>query len=271
MHIALMGGVTTVFEAEAKTLFASFTTPPTLTRKNSINNLIKATKADGTWALIDSLQVYCAADQQAALVDWKLTTRNATLSATPPTFAADRGLTTDGTASYVNTGFTPSTGAVASAMSGNIINGMFGVYERTNLASSQYHGGGPNTSNKIIRLSPRTGGGAIGLGFNRTTIVTSVANADSRGLVVAQVEADDSESVYKNGASLGSVASASGASAGLGTVPLYLGCWNNNGTPTFGRAVTVGAFVYGARLPSGNQATLYNALQAYMTDLGANV
>ncbi len=108
--VTLSQGVGAPYEAEAVALFARFTTPPTAARKRVINTLIKALKTAGIWGKLDCLYVMAAADAQAARRNWIADVYNLTPVASP-VFAADRGYTGDGSSSYLDTSFIPSTAA----------------------------------------------------------------------------------------------------------------------------------------------------------------
>jgi len=95
------------FEAEAVALFARFTTPPTDLRKGHINTLTKGLKTAGSWAKADVIYVAAAADSQAATRNWKQNLYNAT-AINSPAFVADRGFTSNGSSSYLQTGFIAS-------------------------------------------------------------------------------------------------------------------------------------------------------------------
>lgn len=92
--------------AEATALFARMTTPPSETRKGQINTLITSLKTAGVWTKLDVLYVFAAADQQAALLNWKGDTNNAT-AVNSPSFVSDSGFKSDGSTSWVNTHYNP--------------------------------------------------------------------------------------------------------------------------------------------------------------------
>jgi len=98
----------TFVNAEAQALVARFSTPPTELRKSKIDTLIGALKTAGVWAKLDVLYVRAAADSQAARLNWVAAQYDAT-AVSSPAFLADRGYTPDGVASYLDSGFNPTT------------------------------------------------------------------------------------------------------------------------------------------------------------------
>lgn len=98
----------TSYDPDAQALFARFTTPPTVQRKAVINDLIIALKAAGAWSKLDVLYVRAAADSQAARLNWIADQYNSTAFSSP-VFTVDRGFTPDGSASYLASGFDPTT------------------------------------------------------------------------------------------------------------------------------------------------------------------
>lgn len=86
-------------EAETDALIARMTTAPTTARETAINTLIKGLKDNGLWAKMDLLYVMAAHDEQAALLNWKGSSFNATNSRM--TFTTDWGF-------GENTGLSPN-------------------------------------------------------------------------------------------------------------------------------------------------------------------
>jgi len=113
--------------AEATALFARMTTPPTETRKGQINTLITSLKTAGVWTKLDVFYVFAAADQQAALLNWKGDTNNAT-AVNSPSFVADSGFKSDGSTSWVNTHYNPYVDSV----NFSILSAHISVYVVTN-------------------------------------------------------------------------------------------------------------------------------------------
>jgi hypothetical protein len=184
-----------------------------------------------------------------------------------PTFTIDRGYAFNGTTQYINTGFIPSTHAVA--MAGN--NMRLAVYERTNVGATTYAAGTQDSTDQNCRLLPRSAGnGAIG-GLNcvASTFVGSLT--DSRGLTAISRTPASVFTIYRPaGSSAGTLVPASSATV-LPTRAIYIGCYNLAGTASSFRASTLGFVSIGASLSGAQELSAYTALQSFMTSVGANV
>lgn len=97
--------------SEAAALVARFTSNPTNSRKYHIDTLVGSLKTAGVWTKLDAFYVMAAHDEQAALLSWNDETYNLTVAAGTPVFTADRGVATNGTSSKYTTGFNPLTAA----------------------------------------------------------------------------------------------------------------------------------------------------------------
>lgn len=229
--------------------------------------LVAASKACGHWDATDDIALLTAENEPQARTTLK---RRVLMTAVNgPTFTADRGYAFDGISQYISTNFVPSTMSGAMGL-GNI---RVAVYERTNVASN---GNLFGASTPItIAVSPRRvdDGVLVQLATSaNTTGITGVT--DSRGLT-AQSRAGGASSVntWKNGAALAEVSGLTAINTSLPAYAFYIGCRNNAGTASNFRPSTIGACEWGAPLPGGTVAELawYNALQAHMTAIGANV
>lgn len=126
------GAPWSAYSDEAEALFARFTTPPTVARKLLIDNFIVSLKTAGVWSKLDALHVTAAADSQAARQNWVQDAYNLTAFSSP-VFTVDRGFTPDGSASYLDSGFNPTT-AVAPKFTLN--DAHFGAWHLTDLANA---------------------------------------------------------------------------------------------------------------------------------------
>lgn len=112
------GGGGSTYETESQAIFDAFTTTPTDTRKDQIDAAVQhllsgPLSGSDIWSKLDMLQVYKAADQQAARVDWIDPTRVAS-AVNSPTFTADVGFSTNGSDSEIDTLFNPGDGGTYS-------------------------------------------------------------------------------------------------------------------------------------------------------------
>lgn len=173
-----------------------------------------------------------------------------------PTFTANVGYNGNGTTSYLNLNFTPSTQAVKFSQN----NASFGIYCRTNLDAINVSLGSYDTQFTQIRLLQ--GGSSYGYLFDAGGVGVTSALSDSLGLysikrVLTTVD------LYKRGifkSTSGVVASS------VPTISQYALCRNSNGTPD-SLDTRVNSLTFYAS-GSVNQLNFYNAVQALGTSIG---
>jgi hypothetical protein len=228
--------------------------------------LISTEKASGAWSLTDDCWLLCAENATQALTSLKQR-RLATVTAAP-TFAADAGYTFNGTTNYIDTGFIPSTHAVAQTDS----NARIAVYERANLSSTGYAAGARSTTNRRLTINPRGGSDNMLGEANGQTATFGGAVSDSRGLIsTARNGAAATDQVaYRNGVALTRTID-SGALSTRAVNSIFIGAFNNTGTAASFRAAQIGFVAVGATLSGALELSQYNAVQAWATAIGANV
>lgn len=226
-----------------------------------VSAFIIAEKAAGIWALTDDYWVFWAENAIQALTSLKQL-RLAT-AVNSPVFTEDRGYAFDGTTNYINTGFIPSTHAVA--MTGTSLG--LAVYERTNIGISRYHGA-YSTTTRSLYFSPRTGSSVYVGGANgESGAIGSVS--DSRGLTAVE-QSSGTVGFDKNG--VGVATSTPSVGSVLPAIALYLGAYNNAGSAAGFRAVSVGfALARAGSLSPTQKLAQYSAIQAFATAVGAQV
>lgn len=242
----------------ANLVFQSFTTPPTAARKSAINALIADLISAGVWTLIDIFYIIAAADSQAARINWKTPgTYTLSIGAGSPTFAADRGYTGDGTASYLSTGFDPSVNGVNYVLNTAFI----GAWARAQQAASTNLVGRLGATQAMgINARSVTNNCAVQLNGAATTL--SVAMSTAIGFTVAERSSSSARAIYKNGLS---VATDAQAASGPTTSAIIL--LANNGTSFSTNEIA--AFAAGGSLGAAGQLALYTALARYMAFVGA--
>lgn len=234
-------------------------------RLKIVSKFITKEKAAGNWALTDDYWPLWGEDAPGALTSLKQL-RLATVTAAP-TFTVDRGYAFDGATNYIDTGFIPSSMAVA--MTGS--NMRIAVYERTNITTTSVAAGTNDSTTKNLFIRPRTGASATtgGLDADGTAVYASSVT-DSRGLTAISRTAATVFEGYKNGVSTGTVVPASNATV-LPTRTTLLGVLNNVGTPASFRACSLGFVSVGASLTAAQELAAYSNVQAWATAIGANV
>ncbi len=244
-------------------------------RGRLISDTIRELKAANVWADLDFLPVLTAENEASALVDWKaLKTMTAPVA---PTFTADRGYAFNGSTQYLNTQFVPSTDCVAATGTSF----MMGVYERTDFSTGTARAmGAQNTTTRTALIIPRNSTN-FQASLNAANAVFGTGVTDSRGLSVAAATIvvdgggpgvnTGTGAGYKNGVAAATPSLTTPGSALVNTA-LFMGAYNNAGSPAALRASTLGYGLFGRNGWTATQhASFYNVMQRYMTRLGAAV
>lgn len=232
-----------------------------------LNTFIRTEKASGAWALTDDYWGLWGESAAQALTSLKQR-RLATVTAAP-TFTADRGYAIDGSTQFIDTGFVPSTHAVA--MGANSVH--FEVYERTDVNSgTAYAGGVLNSASRGISIRPRSSGNALILANSAAATFTLPA-ATSLGLTQGGRNGALATDAYgaKNGVDMTRTVDPAGVGATLPNNSIFLGAYSNAGTATGFRAASIGFASVGAALNQTQRLARYNAVQAWATAVGAQV
>lgn len=232
-----------------------------------VDQFIFTEKTNGTWTLTDDYLPLWAPDAASALTSLKQ--RRLAVAVNSPTFTANRDYTFNGTTNYIDTGFVPSTHAVAMTPGSVHLE----VYERTNLTGGTPTALGTNSgSGRSLRIITRSSGTMLG-GANSSAATFTLPSANSQGLTHAGRNGSLVTDVYavKNGVDLAKTADPTSMGASLPADSLYIGAYNSTGTPANFRAASIGFAAWGAALNGSQRLARYNAVQAMATSLGAEV
>lgn len=244
------------YELETNALLARFTSEPSAQRKRLIDDLVVALKAAGVWSKLDSLYLMAGHDAQAARRNWIADQYNLTTVASP-TFTTDRGYTTNGSSSYLDTGFNPATAGGKFAQD----SACFAAWNRTagqnNSSAAGWFDGADGVS-LLFRTTGNLGGGRLNQAATASTSIT-----DGTGLLALNRSGSSTSQIIKNGIQL---ATPTNASAAL-----------NSATLNFGR-VTAAAFAahefaagyLGQSMSVAEHLGAYTAINAYLVAVGAS-
>lgn len=255
------GGVS--YETESLAIFAAFTTPPDTTRKGNINTMVAALKTAGVWSKLDVMYAFAAADSQASLINWKNPGTFNASAVNTPTFTTDRGYAGNGSTSYVNSTFTPSTAG------GNFVlnSAHLGLWSRTNAQAAAVTMGARTTSTTEESLLRPRDTGNLTLGrINKAGGGVNPANTDSSGHFVTRRSGGTAAAIHRNGSSLGSNTEGSTA---LPQFPIFIGALNTAGSASSFSTYQIAAAHWGSSLSDTEITDTYNALLAYLQAVGA--
>lgn len=235
-----------------------------------VNQLVTTLKNASLWNSVDDVWLFASGNTAQALTSLKGLRLATTVNS--PTFTAKQGYTTNGTSSYIDTGFKFSTMASNFSLSGS--SAAIATYDVVNVNTNTYSTGTRDlSSSSFIGIYPRTGGSnyrcAVGsTDTNPENFVAAGGTIDSRGYTVCAKTAGPTFTVWKNGVAIGTYTPTT-----VNNTPaasnLYVGAEDSNGTAANFRAGTVGWLDIRAALSSGNELIYYNAVQAYMRAQGA--
>lgn len=241
------------FSQNASQYFARYNTKPGGDTLKWYAEFIDSLTANGIW---DSLDVACILANNTsanALLDIK-GYKNGT-GVNSPSFTAYRGYTSNGTTSYINTNYNPSTNGIK--LTANSIS--FGAYSRTDAQTNSIIMGNLGTGpNRYFYIYPRYTNGNCIFTPNSTTDV-SFAVSNSLGLFSSNRSSSSSVQLYKNGSQLTSTSSTAST---LASNNLYVLCYNENGTPNLFTTRQVAFYFIAKSMSAQQQLNLYNCLQS---------
>lgn len=255
---------TAVFDSDSIAYFNAVTTPFSASRQLLINQLVLQLKADGNWTKLDRLWLLAneASDQGLVSLVNPASTKIAAVNS--PTFTVDQGYQSNGSTSYLDSKFNDLSSGVNYTQNGNSV----GVYSRTNaMGAFPVELGVSNAStNGTIVQAGYTGNHVFAINNCIVANALIYTSTDSRGMFSTIRTASNAQSTWKNGVVQ---TSNSGASIALQNADIFLLCLNNNGSASNFSDKQIGYAFIGSG--SVDQLKMYNAMQTYMTAIGANV
>jgi len=230
----------------------------------AVQNLICGMVTDGTYSLLDGLYVFATNSQSNAQLNWAQNAFNLTANGSI-TFAANTGVTSDGSTGYFNTGFTPSTAgghysANSASMGFCIVNNRTTGVSATNVGAVSTGGA---TFDYFNALTPTNSWMNWVLhGSGRNTVVSG-----TRGHWVGSRTSSTAVALYLNGNTT-AVDSFSDTATVMSNVPVYILTANNQGSAGgFVTDQTASVFI-GAGLTSTQMQNIYNRLHTYFQAVG---
>lgn len=247
-------------------LTAAGITDPTIT--NAINRLVKNYKGQGN--LNNSVDLWTETKSLYPFVGGTATTNKFNLKNPSDLDAAFRllfsggwthnsnGITANGSNSFANTFFNPSTQLGTS-------NGRFGLYIRNNVNEARYDMGCNNSPAEFALLSRFSGNMLTTYGV--VTPYPQVATADCRGLNMVNRLSATNTTGYKNGVKV--IDSAQTESKP--NFNMYIGAANNGGLATTATTKNYAFGITGNGLNDANSLLEYQIIQQFQTDLARQV
>jgi hypothetical protein len=269
---------------EVDAIVSQMSVTPTDDRIALIDVVTRQLISTGLWSLMDTLYFFAAHDQQAALVDWKVPTRNAQLVLTPQ-YTADRGINC--TNGYINTNFVIATDRNAFSITHSM-----GFYSRTSTrfqnsadVSIRTNGAG---FHHFFNVNQRTTNnddsnnrawGDMRVTVNAETNATDGGNSNSSGLwVIGKGSRGGATNVVqstRNGAFVSSrtiFGAYTEANLNAATPPTLVGVvQDSSGAPLVTMPKEYAFFFAGGPMNATQHTTFYSIILGYMRAVGANV
>jgi hypothetical protein len=227
-------------------------------RRTIVDTLITGLKTDGLWTKLDRLWLFAAENSQSALTDLV-----ALASATPvnsPTFTVDRGYAGNGTSSYLNSNYNPSTAILYKQNDAH-----YSVYTRQSTAGTNIWLGAYDGT-WITQLLQQNGT-QFYMGIN--TNAGDSFNASGAGMNVVTRRSASAVEMFHNGISI--FTNGTSPAVAVGNLNISICARNNAGTVDSFDTDQIAASSWGNQLSVTDMGNLSSRINTYMTSVGANV
>lgn len=235
------------------------------TQMNAINNFVLALKAANIWNKFYALWPFVGGT--ATSHKWNLRSPLDTNAAYRLSFVGGlthsaTGVLGNGTNGYMLSFFNPTTVDAATEIG-------FSFYSRTSSSnSSAYDMGGANTTSDMLRLACNNTNNAIWQAYGTTVTAISTPTVNGLGLFTG-VKAANSNTLYRNGAQLATIAGTAGTAPNKNMDLLAYLNTSNQHTSFSNKECALAGF---HQMFDGTEAlAFYNATQAFETALGRQV
>lgn len=255
--VASQYGFRTSYDESATALFDRMNVQPSYTRKGLINDAIVALKDSGVWDKLDALYLTASHDSQAGRLNWIENNYNLS-TVNSPAFTVDRGYVSDGSTSYLTTGFNPATAVGANFTQDSAHEA---VYCNTTTNA------GFDFGNSTARLSAGSAVGTFAARVNTTTQSTGATGGTAVGHSLAYRDDNSTQALVKNGVE---VTSGAVASTSLTSTIFFALAYNNGTAAALFSTRRLAALHFGGALTSQEQEDIYSIINTYLTSIGAN-
>ena len=238
------------------------------TQQSAINTLVVDLKGYSIWTKMKALYPFVGGTSTSNSYNLKNTSQYQITWSGGVTHAST-GVTFNGTNGYANTNFAPN--SVLTANSNHI-----SLYSRTTAARANGvaldfgQGTDLNISNGIWGCSRRSSNNALYGATNASAQgLLTAANTNGSGMFVNSITSATSRKIYRNTSILGTLTT--NISQTLSAPNMFIGAYNNNGSPNLYSDYEAAFFSIGDGLDDTEAANFYTAVQAFQTALSRNV
>lgn len=232
-------------------------------RKTLDSQLFTDLKAGGLFAKFDCFWIL-AHEIQALAYRNAIKRAHDCTAVNAPAWVADRGSQGNGSSSYLNTNYRPNTHKVNFSLN----SGYMFIYCRTNAAANTFDMGSQaaassQRSDVLSRTTGNTAGGSI-----NQTIGQAFTTTTSLGLTAVSRTASNVFTAFRNGAVLGSNAT---ASTGVNDKDVYIHARNSGTAPELFSNRQLAMVGIGAGFSTAENLALFNIIESYLDAIGAGV
>lgn len=239
-------------------------THPSSAQKTKQNTLIQSLKDAGIWDLLDVFYVFATdGSSDFATLNWKSPSSNQCSKVNSPTFTSNLGFSGNGTSSYLNTNWIPSTNGVKYQLNNSSYFTSVGVNIQSNSATI---GTLTDGASRYILLNSRSTTNDYDVALNSTAIarILTGSSLDGSGFSLVNRISSTHVNAYRNGSKLS--ADVASSSVGIPTRAVYLLARNNAGVADAFAPRRLSCAGFGSNLES-KQSDLYTAWNTYLTSL----
>ena len=229
---------------------ATLGSPLTAQDQAAVTDLCNGLLTDGLLAVCDRLTWLAAGSTTQALLDINALATSTNVNSS--TFAAYGGYTGNGTTSYINSGFVPSTAAGHFTTSSS----SFGVYVRTSRAGANMADIGDDSGGNRNHIYPRYSDNNNYTGIQAVDFAT--ASAVTTGFWCASRTGASVQNIYRNGALFGGPSA--NAEVALSSGNIIIGALQGNADLSTDQCAL---FWIGGGLTATQALNLYNRIQTF--------
>lgn len=253
-----------IYCSESIALFAAMTVKPDGSRRKLIDQTVRSLKNSGVWYKLDCLYATAAHAEQAAGLNWIRPGQFTLGIGTVPTFTVDRGYQSNGTTSYANSLWNPTTAAGFFAQDYHFLV----VYCSTDPGNGTDSVVGNNSNLLTPRVIATTFRSRSATGSNTTSTVAAA------GVGMIGLTRNGTPLTYRAMETSGVIQQHSVTSVGLCNSTFMI-CAENSSTsggttPAAFSTRTVAWTAWGGGLSDAEMIAMRTAALAYLTPIGAN-
>jgi len=255
------GGYVSQYQA----IYDEYGTPPADAIADEQNTFVKALVDAGIWTSVAALFVFANDNATDALIDWA-TPANTATNVSSTSFVAYEGFTSDGSNSYINLNWNPSTdgGGIWSQNSAGL-----GVYSRTHVGAGNTWvevGGNDGTDYAYIQICTGNPTGDMFAQINSTGNGDFNNNGTGIGMFFANRSAANLINGYVNKTNY----TDTDASTGIPNISLFACAYNDNGSDDLHSDRQI-SFVIAGDFDQSAVNTITDAFEVYMDSNGKGV